>query len=198
MLPVFDYLRQIRQWCDEKGILLILDEIQTGIGRTGKLFAFQHSSIEPDIMTLAKGMASGIPIGAIMAKNRASVFSFGEHGSTFGGNPLACAAALAVISYIINNNLCEHATSIGNMLAARLKDFEERFDLVQSSRGMGLLQALIFNQDVAADITLKCLEKGLLINKLKPNALRFMPSLVISDNELKQALDILEEVIGSF
>ena len=190
-----DFLRGVSAWCKQNNILLILDEIQTGIGRTGKLFAYQHYDVEPDIITLAKGLGSGVPVGAILAKEHASVFAAGEHGSTFGGNPLACAAAHAVLSYILKHNLCQHATSMGALLAQGLAEIDKQFPVVSSSRGLGLLQALEFKKDVADEITLNCLEKGLLINRLKPNALRFMPSLIITPAEISSALEIVKQAI---
>ncbi len=119
-VPGPDYLSEVRSWCDEKGLLLILDEVQTGIGRTGSLFAYEQSGITPDIITLAKGLASGGPIGALLATDKASVFARGEHGSTFGGNPLACAAGYAVLNYVIENDLCRHARQMGEYLRAGL------------------------------------------------------------------------------
>lgn len=190
-----DYLQAVSRWCRERNILLILDEIQTGIGRTGKLFAYEHFGIEPDIITLAKGMGSGIPVGAILAKQHASVFAAGEHGSTFGGNPLACAASYAVISYIIENDISRNAAIMGDMLRQKLAGMAGRFSCIRGSRGMGLLQALEFETDIADEVVTRCLENGLLLNRLKPNALRFMPSIIITPDELDQGLSILEKVL---
>ncbi len=190
-----DYLHGVSTWCKQNSILLILDEIQTGIGRTGKLFAYEHYNIEPDIITLAKGMGSGVPVGAILAKEHASVFASGEHGSTFGGNPLACAAAHAVVSYILENNLCRHAASMGALLTDGLAELKKQFSVISSSRGLGLLQAVEFEKDIADEIVLNCLKNGLLINRLKPNALRFMPSLIITPAEISRALEIVKRAI---
>jgi acetylornithine/N-succinyldiaminopimelate aminotransferase len=196
-LPDEDYLAAIRKWCDQKGILLILDEIQTGIGRTGTLFAYEQYGVEPDIMTLAKGLASGVPIGAILAKEEASVFAPGEHGSTFGGNPLACAAGYATVRFVIDNNIAGRAKEVGDYLIGRLEGMKAMFPAIADVRGRGLLVAIEFDSDIAQTLVMACLERGLLVNKLKPNALRFMPPLIIGKKEVNEALDILNEALVS-
>jgi acetylornithine/succinyldiaminopimelate/putrescine aminotransferase len=196
-LPDDDYLTAVRAWCDQMGILLILDEIQTGIGRTGTLFAYEQHGIEPDIMTLAKGLASGIPIGAILAKDRASVFTPGEHGSTFGGNPLACAAGYATLKFIIDDDIAGNANEVGHYLIAGLKHMRSKFPFINEVRGRGLLVALEFNSDIAQSAVMACLDRGLLVNRVKPNALRFMPPLIIGSGEVDEALDILEQALSS-
>ena len=196
-LPDDDYLTAVRAWCDQMGILLILDEIQTGIGRTGTLFAYEQYGIEPDIMTLAKGLASGIPIGAILAKDRASVFTPGEHGSTFGGNPLACAAGYATLKFIIDSHIAGNAKEVGQYLTAGLKNLKQKFQFITEVRGRGLLVAVEFNSDIAQSLVMACLDRGLLVNRLKPNALRFMPPLIIGNDEVDEALDILEQALSS-
>ncbi|MDD4230611.1 MAG: aminotransferase class III-fold pyridoxal phosphate-dependent enzyme, partial [Dehalococcoidales bacterium] len=194
----YAYMRAIREWCDEKNILMMLDEVQTGIGRTGELFAYMHFGIEPDIITLAKGLGSGLPVGAIAAREHASVFAAGEHGSTFGGNPVTCATAFATVSYIIENQLPKHAALMGKLLSEGLENLAKRYEIVTSHRGIGLLQALVFNQDIAEELVLKCLENGLLINRLKPNAIRFMPSLIITREEIEKGLSLLEKSLKGF
>jgi len=194
-LPDNDYLAQVRAWCDQKGILLILDEIQTGIGRMGTLFAYEQYGIEPDIMTLAKGLASGMPTGAILAKDNASVFTPGEHGSTFGGNPVTCAAAYATVKYIIDHDIAGNARKVGEYLMAGLKKLEPKHPIITNVRGRGLLVAIEFSQDIAADMLMSCLSRGLLVNKLKPNALRFVPPLTIGNQEVDEALGILDEAL---
>ena len=196
-LPGDNYLPAVKAWCDQRGILLILDEIQTGIGRMGTLFAYEQYSIEPDIMTLAKGLASGIPIGAIVAKDRASVFTPGEHGSTFGGNPLACAAGYATLKFIIDNDIPGNARKMGQRLIAGLKELRQKFQFITDVRGHGLLVAMEFNQDIAQSLVMACLDRGLLINRVKPNALRFMPPLIIGKEEVDEALNILDETLTS-
>ncbi len=196
-LPDDDYLTAVRAWCDQTGILLILDEIQTGIGRTGTLFAYEQYGIEPDIMTLAKGLASGVPIGAILAKDRVSVFAPGEHGSTFGGNPLACAAGYATLKFIIDNDIVGNARRVGRYLTAGLEKLKKKFQFITDIRGCGLLVALEFNDDIAQSAVMACLERGLLVNQVKPNALRFMPPLIIGNGEVDEALSILDEALSS-
>jgi len=191
-----DFLKAVRAWCNEMGILLILDEIQTGVGRTGTLFAYEQYDIEPDIMTLAKGLASGVPIGAILAREKASVFTPGEHGSTFGGNPLACAAGYATLKFIIDNDIPANARVTGQYLMDRLEGLKEKFPFITGMRGRGLLVALEFNSDIAGAVVMACLERGLLVNRLKPNALRFMPPLIIGRGEVDRAVDILEGVLA--
>jgi acetylornithine/N-succinyldiaminopimelate aminotransferase len=196
-LPDEGYLAAIRNWCDQKGIMLILDEVQTGIGRTGTLFAYEQYGVEPDIMTLAKGLAGGVPIGAILAKEKASVFASGEHGSTFGGNPLACAAGYATVRFVIDNNIAGRAKEVGEYLIGKLERMKPKFPAITDVRGRGLLVAIEFNDEIAQSLVMACLERGLLVNKLKPNALRFMPPLIIGKKEVDEALDILDKALVS-
>ena len=191
-----DYLKKVQSWCREKGILFILDEIQTGIGRTGTLFAYEQYGVEPDIMTLAKGLGGGVPIGALLAKEEVSVFSPGEHGSTFGGNPLVCAAACATLKYIIDHSIPAQVKRVGNYFMTRLESLNQQFDFITEVRGRGLLIALEFNKDIAEKLVLACLDRGLLVNKVKPNALRFMPPLIITEKEVDKAVGILGDVLG--
>ncbi len=195
-LPDDNYLTEVRAWCDQKGILLILDEIQTGMGRIGTLFAYEQYGVEPDIMTLAKGLASGIPIGAFLAKERASVFTPGEHGSTFGGNPLACAAGYATLKFIIDNDIAGNARRVGQYLISKLESLRQKFQFITDVRGRGLLVALEFSSDIAESLVMACLERGLLVNRVKPDALRFMPPLIIGRDEVDEASDILEKALS--
>jgi acetylornithine/N-succinyldiaminopimelate aminotransferase len=196
-IPDADYLPQVRRWCDEKGILLILDEVQTGVGRTGTLFAYEQAGVEPDILVLAKGLASGVPIGAFLAKERASAFQPGDHGSTFGGNPLACAAAVAVVSYVIEHDIPGHVRRVGGRFLQLLNDVVRDVPIAKEARGAGLLLALALEKDVAEDVTLACLQHGLLINKVRPNTVRFMPPLIASDSDIDEAIAILRTVLAS-
>lgn len=196
-VPGSDYLPAVRAWCDQSGILLILDEIQTGIGRTGTLFAYEQTGIKPDIMTLAKGLASGIPIGAIVASDKASVFAPGEHGSTFGGNPVACAAGYAALKFIIDHNIPDNAEKMGQRLTAGLESLRRKFRFITDVRGRGLLIAMEFDRDIAQSAVVACLDRGLVINRLKPNALRFMPPLNIGSEEVDEALSILDKALAS-
>jgi len=195
-LPNDNYLAEVRAWCDQMGILLILDEIQTGIGRIGTLFAYEQYGIEPDIMTLAKGLANGMPIGAILAKDRASVFVPGEHGSTFGGNPVACAAGYATLKFILDNNIAGNAQRVGQYFITGLQRLKQKFRFITEVRGRGLLVAMEFDSDIASLVVKACLDRGLLVNRVKPNALRFMPPLIIGSREVDEALDILDEVLS--
>jgi acetylornithine/succinyldiaminopimelate/putrescine aminotransferase len=192
-----DYFKKVRAWCDEKGILLILDEIQTGIGRIGPLFGYELYGIEPDLITLAKGLGGGFPIGVFMAKDAASVFEAGDHGSTFGGNPLACAAGYAVLKYILDNDVLSSAKEVGYHLAYKLEQMKTQFDYVAEVRGRGLLIAMQFDRDIAADVLDACLSEGLLINKLKPNAIRFVPPLIVSKSDVDAAMNILYKVLSN-
>lgn len=196
-LPGADYLAVVRTWCDQKGILLIFDEIQTGMGRTGSLFAYEHYGVEPDVMTLAKGLASGIPIGAILAKDKASVFTPGDHGSTFGGNAVTCAAGYATLKYIIDNDVAGNAKRVGLYFTGKLEQLRQKFQFITDVRGCGLLIAMEFSSDIADSMVKTCLDKGLLVNRVKPNALRFMPPLTIGNSEVDEVLGILDEVLSS-
>ncbi len=196
IIPSENYLKEVREWCSQKGILFILDEIQTGMGRLGKLFGYQVFGVEPDVMTLAKGIGSGVAIGVIMATERASVFAPGDHGTTFGGNPLACAAGYAVTSYIIENSIPDNAAAMGTYLITELGKLKDKYKVISNVRGCGLLIAIELSSDVAEKITYSCLDKGLVINFLKSNMLRIIPPLIINRNEIDQGIRILDEVLS--
>ncbi|MFC1982021.1 aspartate aminotransferase family protein [Chloroflexota bacterium] len=196
-IPDDKYLPEVRKWCDQKGLLLILDEIQTGIGRLGTLFGYEQYGIEPDIMTLAKGLASGVPIGTFLAKDKASVFAPGDHGSTFGGNPLTCAAGYATVKFIIDHDIGGNVKRVGEYFINRLKDLQKKFDFITDVRGCGLLLAIEFSSDIAPELLTACLDRGLLVNRVKPNALRFIPPLNISNAEVDEALSILDNALAS-
>ena len=191
ILPHQEYLRLVRDWCDDQGLLLILDEIQTGIGRLGALFGYQLFSVEPDVMTLAKGMGGGVPIGALLAKEEAAVFTPGDHGSTYGGNPLTCAVAYTVVKYVIENHVIANVRRSGDRLMAGLQKIQGDFPFVTQARGLGLLQAIEFSRDLSGDVLTACLANGLLVNAVRPNAVRFMPPLVVTDAEIDEALQKL-------
>jgi predicted acetylornithine/succinylornithine family transaminase len=196
VVPDDDYLRQVRAWCDKQNLLLILDEVQTGIGRTGALFAYQHYGIEPDIITLAKGLGSGFPIGAVLSKEHCAVFVPGDHGTTYGGNPLATRVAHTVVKYIIDNDLPAQVAAKGDILGRRLLQFEDRFDFVKAVRGKGMLWAVEFNQEMAEEVTLACLKERLVVNNVRPNTLRLSPALIISEEELDEGLAKLDKVFA--
>ncbi|MDQ7840740.1 MAG: acetylornithine transaminase [bacterium] len=188
-----EYLTGVRGLCDERGLLLMLDEVQTGIGRTGTLFAYEQYGIVPDVLTLAKGLGGGFPIGAMLARESAAAFSPGDHGSTFGGNPLACAAALAVLEVISGERLAERAVAMGAVLAAGLRALVAG-GRAKAVRGRGLLLALELNGE-AAPVVDACRQAGLLVNAVAPTALRFAPPLVVQQPEIEQALEILGRVL---
>jgi acetylornithine/N-succinyldiaminopimelate aminotransferase len=195
-LPDDNYLAEVRQWCDQKGILLILDEIQTGIGRLGTLFGYQLYNVEPDIMTLAKGLGGGIPIGALLAKEKAAVFTLGDHNATFGGNPVTSAAAYATLKYVLDNDIVGNASKVGQYLMAGLTALQRKYPFITDVRGRGLLLAVEFDADIAQDVLMSCLDNGLLINRLKPNAIRLIPPLIISNQEVDEAMGILDNALS--
>ena len=195
-VPSLEYLEAVRAWCDEKNILLIFDEVQTGIGRLGTLFGYQIFGVEPDVMTLAKGLGGGVPIGAFLAKEQASVFEpKGEHGSTFGGNALTSAAAYASTKYVLDNDLCQKAKDDGEYLGRVLNDMKARLDGVKDVRGIGLLWAMEFQSDLASELYSVCIDDGLLLGLLGSNSIRLMPPLTVESEEIDQAVQILERGI---
>lgn len=186
-----EYLRSLRQLCTQKDILLIFDEIQTGMGRTGTLFAYEQLGVQPDIMTLAKGLAGGVPIGACLAKDAvAAAFTPGSHASTFGGNPLACAAALAVCHVLLEGPVLENAKRMGEYLAKGLADCKNRFRLVQEVRGLGLLQGMELTID-ARTVVADALARGVLLNAANEHVLRMVPPLIMTQPEIDRLLDLL-------
>lgn len=189
--PSPGYLGQVRRLCDERGLVLILDEIQTGMGRTGRLFAYEHFGVEPDIMTLAKALGGGVPIGAVLAREQvANAFQPGDHGSTFGGNFLACAASLAVVTTIERDGLVVHAADIGAYLIAQLRALARTHPAITEVRGLGLMVAVELTIE-AADVVNAARERGLLLNAVQPNTLRFVPPLIVSQQEVDEAVHIL-------
>ena len=190
--PPDDYLAGVRAWCDERDLLLILDEIQTGIGRTGRWFEHQHHGIVPDVMTLAKGLGGGVPIGACLAGPRADVFEPGDHGSTFGGNPLACAAGVAVLSAIEEEGLVGHAAEMGEHLRSALGEL----DGVRQVRGRGLMQSMVFEQPVAREFQTRCLAEGVIVNATDDSTVRMVPPLVISAAEIDEAVARMKRAQG--
>lgn len=181
--PPAGYLEGVRAWCDQQDLLFILDEVQTGLCRTGRWFAHQHHGITPDVMTLAKALGGGIPIGACLAAPRADVLEPGDHGSTFGGNPLACAVGLAVLDVAEQQDLAGHAAEMGELLQTTLS----RLDGVEQVRGRGLLQAVVFQQPVARDFQQRCLDQGLIVNAVDETTVRLAPPLIITAEEIDRA-----------
>jgi len=191
-----EYLRGVRRLCDARGLVLILDEVQTGIGRTGRLFAYEHYGIAPDILTLAKGLGGGVPIGAMLATAAvADAFAPGDHGSTFGGNPLACAAALAVVTTLEADGLVDRAREVGAYLLERLRTLACRHPVITEVRGLGLLVAVELSAEAAA-VVAACRARGLLVNAVKPNALRLVPPLVVTHADVDEAIEILDAALA--
>jgi acetylornithine aminotransferase len=197
-LPDDDYLQQLRTLCDEQGWLLMLDEIQSGMGRSGKMFAHQHSGILPDVMTLAKGLGNGVPIGACLARGKAAeLFAPGNHGSTFGGNHLACSAALAVVETLEKESLPARAEELGNQLLADLADALEGVVGVEEIRGSGLLLAIELDSD-CGDLMTQALDQGLLLNVTAEKVIRLLPPLIMNSEEAAELVATVSQLIKDF
>jgi len=191
------YLEKIRELCDTNGAVMIFDEVQTGIGRTGKWFGYQHSGVEPDIMTMAKALGGGVAIGAMMAKEEvAASLVPGKHASTFGGNALACAAAIAVFEAIEEENLLEKAREVGNYAMRKLEELGTRHDIIDHVRGIGLMIGVQMNSP-CKEIVNRCLAKGLRINCTQETVLRIMPPMISTKDQIDQAVDILDDVLSN-
>jgi predicted acetylornithine/succinylornithine family transaminase len=190
------YLAGLRRFCDERGVLLIFDEVQTGLGRTGTLFAYQQAGVAPDILTLAKALAGGIPMGAMLAREEVmAAFSPGSHAATFGGNPFASAVALETLNTILEEDLPGRAARLGARILDRLRALQARLPVIRALRGRGLLIGI----EVAADakaIVATCMERGLLILTAGDDVLRLVPPLILSEAEADEGLAILEGVLG--
>jgi acetylornithine/N-succinyldiaminopimelate aminotransferase len=191
--PPDGYLKAVRQWCDEQGILLILDEIQTGVGRLGTMWGYEQFDIEPDVMTIAKAMGGGVPIGAFLCKDACDVLRPGDHGSTYGGNALTCAASYAVLNHVKEEGLVEHGRLMGERLKGKLEEVKARHETtIKEVRGMGLLLAVEFYEPISGELVTSCNAGGLLLNPVRPTAVRFMPPLNISEPEVDIAVDRFE------
>ena len=184
-------LRSLRRLCDERDLLLILDEVQTGMGRTGRWWAHQHAGIVPDVMTVAKGLAGGLPIGAILAGPRADVFEAGDHGSTFGGSPLTTAVAAAVIDTIDSAKLVENSARVGARLRRGLLALRERGAPIAGVRGRGLMLGVLLTEPIAADLSLAALEAGLMVNAVGASVIRLLPALTVTEAEADEAVSRL-------
>ncbi|KNY28333.1 aspartate aminotransferase family protein [Pseudobacteroides cellulosolvens] len=189
-----EYVKDLRKLCDNKGILLIFDEIQTGIGRTGKMFAYEHYKIEPDIMTLAKGIGGGFPLSAMLTKEKLNIFDAGDQGGTYCGQPLAMAVGLAVVNEVINKKLPQNALVQGQYIIDSLNGIKEKCSL-KNIRGLGLLIAFDLPYENGSKIVSECLKEGLIINSPKPSTIRLMPPLIVTKNEIDIMIDILCKVI---
>jgi acetylornithine/N-succinyldiaminopimelate aminotransferase len=190
------YLRDVQDFCRDQNLLFILDEVQTGIGRLGTLFGFERWGVEPDIATLAKGIGGGVPIGAVLAKNPAAVFEPGDHGSTFGGNPLMCAVARDVVSYILENDVLGNVNRVGGYLKRGLEALAQKQPLIETVRGEGLLMAFDLRAERAPDVSRLGLEEGILLNATGPTTIRLAPPLVLSEAEAQEALDKIERALS--
>jgi acetylornithine aminotransferase len=196
IVPSADYFRAVRQLCDEHRLLLIFDEVQTGLGRTGKLFAHEHFGIAPDIMTLAKALAGGAPIGTMLARGEiASAFAPGTHGSTFGGNPLMTSAALAAVNALLDEGLLENAVAMGAYLTAELEKLKSRYPFVKEVRGIGLMIGMGLSIP-GADIVKTGHERGVLLNVTHDTVLRFVPPLTVNRAEIDEMIDILDGILA--
>ena len=192
-----EYIKGVKKICDVNGLLLIIDEIQTGIGRTGKLFAYENYGVEPDIFTLAKGLAGGVPIGAICAKDEvARAFDPGDHGSTFGGNPLACSAGIAVIETILKDGLVENAHKVGNYFIESLKTISKKYPLITEIRGMGLMIGVQLAQEKALDIKNELMGLGFLVGNVGSSIIRMLPPLIISKQDVDSFIDAFDKVLS--
>jgi acetylornithine/N-succinyldiaminopimelate aminotransferase len=191
-----DYLAKLRGFCNERGIMLIFDEIQTGIGRTGTMFAYEQCGVEPDVMTLAKGLGGGFPVSAMLAKERFNVFEPGDQGGTYTGQPLAMAVALAVVKEVMERGLPEHAKRQGSYITAKLQQAAARWG-IERIRGNGLLLAFDLPEPDGHEIVVKCRKRGLLINSPNPNTIRLMPALIVTKEDIDAMFDILDHVIKS-
>ena len=190
-----DFLRRIGEICKEKDIILVVDEIQTGMGRTGKMFAYEHFNLDPDIITLAKGLGSGVPIGAILAKgDAANILVPGDHGSTFGGNPLACAAALANLEVILEENLLENTQQVGTYLLNQITDLSKNYKIIKEVRGVGLMIGVEFESQCRS-LALNLMENGLLVSCTALYVIRLVPPLILTREEADQIVSILKEVL---
>ncbi len=196
-VPSDRYFHELRDWCDERNILLIFDEVQTGCGRLGTLFGYEYFGVEPDIITLGKGIGGGVPLSAFMAKEHAAVFTPGDHGSTYGGEPLTTRVGYEVMKFMVDNDLPADVARKGKIVERRLNALADTHHNVTAVRGAGLMWAVQFSGDIGERITNDALANGLILNNVRPNAVRIVPPLTVTDEELEQGLAILEHVIDT-
>src|SRR6266699_587028 len=190
-----EFIQGVRRLCDEYNLVMICDEVQAGMGRTGKFFSWEHYGVVPDIVTLAKGLAGGVPIGAMLTGPRTDVFVVGDHGTTFGGNPVACAAALATLKTIRDENLVEHPAEMGTYWRARWEGLCKKYAFIDSPRGIGLMQAVNVKHELAPTIVQQALEHGLLLNNLGPGTLRMIPPLILKTEDIDEATELLDRAL---
>lgn len=192
-----EFMSKVRKLCDERDILMILDEIQCGMGRTGTMFAWQRYGIKPDVMTTAKALGCGVPVGAFLMTEKVGAHSLtaGDHGTTYGGNPLACAAICKVIDLFEKENVLENVKTVGDYLGKRLDELVAEFDCIETRRGVGMMQGLVFNRAVG-DIIVKAMDKGLVLINAGTDIIRFVPPLIITKENVDQMMEILRESIA--
>ena len=194
--PDPSYVRGLRRLCDDRGLLLMFDEVQVGMGRTGRLFAYEHFGVEPDVMTLAKALGGGLPLGAMLARERvAESFPPGSHASTFGGNPVVCRAGLAVLETLLEDGLVERCEAMGSLLREGLEGLAGRFAFVREVRGKGLILGMEMELDCSPVIR-ECMREGLLVASAGANVLRMVPPLTIGEEDVAEALSVLERVLA--
>ncbi len=191
-----EFMQGVRQWCDEQNLVLICDEIQAGMGRTGEFFSWQHYDARPDIVTMAKGLAGGVPIGAMLTDARTDIFVPGDHGTTFGGNTLACAAGIAAVRTIIEENLLENATQMGQYWRSKLEALCAKYSFIDSPRGRGLMNAVNVKHRLASVIVQQALTHGLLLNSTAPDTLRMIPPLILTRSDIDEAAELLERTLA--
>lgn len=196
-VPSEGYLKGVREICDRKGVLMVLDEVQTGMGRTGELFAYLHWGVEPDVMTLAKALGGGLPLGAVVAKEEvAEAFSPGDHASTFGGNPVSCRAGCAVMDELLHGGVLENCRRMGAYLAEGLRDLAARRGRISEVRGKGLMIGVELEGPWAKGVSRACLERGILVNAIGDRILRVVPPLIVSQGDCDRFLETLSEVLA--
>ncbi len=191
-----EFMQGLRTWCDEQNLVLICDEVQAGMGRTGKFFSWEYY-VRPDIVTMAKGLAGGVPIGAMLTGPRTDLFAPGDHGTTFGGNPIACAAASATIRTIQEQNLLENATKMGEYWRSKLETLCAKYHFIDSPRGLGLMRAVHVKHGLAPVIVQKALEHGLLLNSTAPDTLRMIPPLILTTSDIDEATELMDRALAS-
>jgi len=190
-----EYIKEVRKICDANDVLLIFDEVQCGMGRTGKLFAYEHLDVEPDIFTLAKALGGGFPIGAVCAKDKFAAFEPGEHGSTFGGNPLACAAGLAVFDALLEDHLVENGNVVGQYILKELDLLKTKHSLIKEIRGSGLMIGIEFNDNIAKQIKDTLFDMGFLVGSVRETIIRLLPPLIITIDDGKNFISALSSVL---
>jgi len=194
VVPDSDYLKGVKEICQKHDVLLILDEVQAGMGRTGRLFSYEHFGIVPDIMTLAKALGNGLPVGAMLATEKlADAFGPGSHATTFGGTPLITAGALAVVKNLLNDGWIENAKTMGDYFKNQLANLQKQYNIIKDIKGLGLILGVLLDRN-GADIVNACMEKGVLINCVQGNILRFVPPLIITKNEIDRLITCLDEI----